>query len=40
MSKPDDIEGRGLSGLTSVAVVVLVLVLVAFGVYSILLLIA
>jgi hypothetical protein len=40
MSKPDDIEGRGLTGLTSVVVIVLVSLVMAFGVYSILLAIA
>jgi hypothetical protein len=37
MRKPDDIKGRGLSGLTSVVVVVLVSVVMAFAVYRVLL---
>jgi hypothetical protein len=36
MSKPDDIEGRGLSGPTSVVVVVLVLVVMAFAAFYVL----
>jgi hypothetical protein len=40
MNEPEDIEGRGLSGMTSVVVIVLVSVVMAFGVYSILLAIA
>jgi Tfp pilus assembly protein PilE len=37
MSKPDDIKGRGLSGLMSVVVVVLILVVMAFAAYTVLL---
>jgi hypothetical protein len=36
MSKPDGIEGRGLRGPTSVVVVVLVLVVMAFAAYYVL----
>jgi hypothetical protein len=40
MDEPEDTEGHGLSGLTSVVVVVLVSVVIAFVVYSVLLAIA
>jgi hypothetical protein len=40
MDEPEGTEGHGLTGLTSVVVVVLVSVLMAFGVYSVLLAIA
>jgi hypothetical protein len=37
MSKLDEIKGRGLSGLTSVVVVVLISVVMAFAAYRVLL---